>query len=319
MRKPGIIIYWWGVLLVLIVFTGCIRDESPGRSCKPEVELSFVFTDDVKGPGMYREVLYSRAPTVSDLYGVRYLVEIRDGDNIVLKRSISAVRFEDNGVTLNLALDGNKNYHVKAWADHVMAGDSADLFYDTSEPDLVGIVPDRYAISTDAKDAFSGELAFRIGPDENGVIKKNIPLRRPLAKFMIVATDLEKYCRTTEKRPKTIKIRYIQDLPLYWRSLNNPIRHFADDLTVTEAIAGFAETECVLAYDWVFAPDEETAVSVSFELFDGDGVLIVKSPVIAIPLMRNKLTIVKDEFLTTHYGGGIGIDDGFGGEIIIEL
>lgn len=316
MKKIGIIICL-GVF-VLSVFTGCIMDESNGGNCTTEMELTFTFTDDIENLGMYKEILYSRAPAEGDPYEVRYLVEIRDGDNVVLKRNIAADRFEDNDVILKLTLPVNRDYHMKAWVDNVAAGDPVDLFYNTSDPHLIGIMPDNYVISTDAKDAFSGELAFRVENSRSGIIKKSVPLHRPLAKFMIVATDLEKYCQTTGKCPKTIKFQYIQDLPLYW-SLNNPIRHFTEDLPVTAAIAEFTENECVLAYDWVFAMDEETTVSVYFELFDEADELIMKSPVIDIPLMRNGLTIVKDAFLTTNYGGGIGIDDKFKGEIIIEL
>lgn len=40
---------------------------------------------------------------------------------------------------------------------------------------------------------------------------------------------------------------------------------------------------------------------------------------VEVPLKRNKITMVRDEFLTREFAPGIGIDPGFDGEINVVV
>ena len=79
------------------------------------------------------------------------------------------------------------------------------------------------------------------------------------------------------------------------------------------------EKEAHLAGDHIFVNGAESAVTINLTLRDGDGNLLNRIEGINVPIVRGKLTVVRDEFLTRSYAPGIGIDPGFDGEIDIVI
>ena len=52
---------------------------------------------------------------------------------------------------------------------------------------------------------------------------------------------------------------------------------------------------------------------------DSEGNLLNRIEGIDVPIVRGKLTTIRDEFLTRDYAPGIGIDPGFDGDINITI
>ena len=79
--------------------------------------------------------------------------------------------------------------------------------------------------------------------------------------------------------------------------------------------------ETPLAYDYVLvSSDKEDHVMADLFIYDKDGNEINHYQNIDIPLQRNKETVVRGPFLTLERGsGGIGIDDEFEGEHVVEV
>ena len=55
------------------------------------------------------------------------------------------------------------------------------------------------------------------------------------------------------------------------------------------------------------------------EVFDRDGTLLSSTNPIDVPIVRNKLTVVRGHFLTTRASGGIGVVTKFDGEYNYEV
>ncbi len=73
-----------------------------------------------------------------------------------------------------------------------------------------------------------------------------------------------------------------------------------------------------LGFDYVFVNGHESTVTVSVEIYDRDGTLLSRSEPVAVPLVRNKVTIVRGKFLTVKAEGGVAIDADFDGEYNYE-
>ena len=71
--------------------------------------------------------------------------------------------------------------------------------------------------------------------------------------------------------------------------------------------------------DYIFVNGSESAVKVNLTIRDGEGNLLNEIGDIDVPIVRGKLTTIRDEFLTRDYAPGIGINPGFDGEIDIVI
>lgn len=70
----------------------------------------------------------------------------------------------------------------------------------------------------------------------------------------------------------------------------------------------------LLGYDYIFVNGSETTLSISVEVYDKDGELMSSSNPVLVPIVRNKLTVVKGSFLTTLASGGVAINPSFEGD-----
>jgi hypothetical protein len=70
----------------------------------------------------------------------------------------------------------------------------------------------------------------------------------------------------------------------------------------------------LLGYDYIFVNGSETTLSISVEVYDKDGELMSSSNPVLVPIVRNKLTVVKGSFLTTLASGGVAINPSFAGD-----
>lgn len=77
--------------------------------------------------------------------------------------------------------------------------------------------------------------------------------------------------------------------------------------------------EAHLASDYIFVNGSESAVKVDLTIRDSEGNLLNRIEGIDVPIVRGKLTTIRDEFLTRDYAPGIGIDPGFDGDINITI
>lgn len=80
-----------------------------------------------------------------------------------------------------------------------------------------------------------------------------------------------------------------------------------------------SESDTELGHDMVLVNGHGSSVSVRLEVFDRDGTLLSSTNPIDVPIVRNKLTVVRGHFLTTSASGGIGVVTKFDGEYNYEV
>ncbi len=234
---------------------------------------------------------------------------------------------------------------VRCWTDYAERGSSADLYYGTEDFRSVTVLGEAYEGSTDFRDAFAGsaEADVRRRGSREEPVSALLEMRRPLAKFRFIATDLRQLetkvlrerrgsaegdapgapgaaARGFDPSDYEIRFSYASFLPCAFDlAADRPVDsrsgvRFAGEFTP------LSEGEALLGFDYVLVNGAESSVQVRVELRErASGELLSLTPPIEVPLLRSRLTTVRGDFLTAGAGGGIGVDPGFGGEFDITL
>lgn len=258
-------------------------------------------------------------------YRRRFIIEAwREGKPTARQVTVMETAEEEGGdgkISLPIHLKLHAlDYTLAVWTDYVAAGTTDDLYYDTDNLQQVAC-RDPYTGSTDYRDCLYGTtpLDLRQYRDEwNAKVQVKVDMVRPLAKYELIATDVQKFLQKTQKQRAggtayTITVSYGFYFPLGFNVLTGKPDcsemgvAFTAPLTVTDNGSG----ECTLASDYIFVNGDESYVPLSIEIKDDAGNGISRTTGIDVPYRRGHLTTVRGHFLTNRYDTGIGIDPDF--------
>ena len=242
-------------------------------------------------------------------------------DEVILRK-----RSVPDGYAFDLRLNAGV-YDLRLWTDYAPAGWTGDCYYLT-DAGLQGVTLNRepYRADTDAKDA---AYAFVQGvklTDEGGTL--SVAPERPLAKYRLVATDVERYCKMVADNGypplEELVVRVVYEG--FFPSGFNVTTGKPNDAATGVAYAlpmpavGAADTEVAMGADWVLVNGTESFVDVRVETTDGNGKVVARADGIRIHYKRGYLTTVRGDFLTAGTsGGGIDIDTEWDGEYEVEF
>lgn len=261
----------------------------------------------------------------------RCIVEIyRAGSDVRVKRDVSSPK-SGAGESLELTYELETGYYdVYVWLDRVSQSSLADLYYNTSNLRSVALITSGYLAGTPGKEAL---YAFKAGVD-HGVAGSvvRLSLQRPLAKYRLVATDLERYMklRATDagKFPDPseleFEIRYEYFLPSSFSLQSGKPNDSMQGLGYRQPggkAEGFAEGEALEAgCDYVLAPDGDTFVSLTLTVRDRGGGVVNRCEGVRVDCRRGCLSTVSGNFLSSsHSSGGISVDTEWGDDIVITF
>lgn len=275
-------------------------------------------------------------------YEVRYIVEVYADDkydqSLQFRRQLIYPEGDTGEVVLKCDLHA-RNYRVVAWRDFVLAGNPADCFYSTSDFSAVTLKGD-YVGGTDYKDVFCGQMSLDLTPYRcrlEAEHRGEMQLERPLAKIELITTDVIKYfdnlksarektssgeevpTRTADIEDLTLKVFYSGYFPVGLDlSLNRPNK-VDTGVSFSSAPISVSDTEACLAFDYVLVNGTQSAVTVDMIIYNKDGVEVNSVGGVEVPIARNKITTVREAFLTRDFAPGIGITPGFDGEINVVV
>ena len=259
-----------------------------------------------------------------DGYRRRFIIEAwREGKPTTRQVTVMETAEEDGDAKISLPIHLKLHaleYTLAVWTDYVKAGTTDDLYYDTDNLQQVACT-DPYTGSTPHRDCLYGTAALDLRQyrDEwNARVQVKVDMVRPLAKYELIATDVQKFLQKTQKQRAggtayTITVSYGFYFPLGFNVLSGkPDRSemgvaFTAPLTVTDNGSG----ECTLASDYIFVNGDESYVPLGIEIKDNAGNGISRTTGIDVPYRRGHLTTVRGHFLTNRYDTGIGIDPDF--------
>ena len=166
-------------------------------------------------------------------------------------------------------------------------------------------------------------------------------MRRPLARYVFVTTDLSDFISRHGLRPLSDEVgaesspaRCLRStcptsasssatqayMPsVYNAHIDKPVNSMtgvAFDGAITRADGNTAE----LGSDYISVNGHETSVQVAVDVYDRNtGTRVASTNPITVPLVRNRLTIVRGRFLTSKAGSSVGISPDFKDDINIEI
>ena len=228
-----------------------------------------------------------------------------------------------------------RNYRMVAWRDFVLATEvsgntAADCFYTTSDFAAVKLKGD-YTGGTDYKDVFCGQATLDLIPYRCHLAarhREEIQLERPLAKIELITTDVIKYLNKLEQmksvRPAgiedfTVQLGYTGYFPTGFNVVSNRPNEAVTGIQFTSVPIVISNNEACLAFDYVLVNGTESSVTLEMVICNEKGQEVNRVGGVEVPVRRNRITTVRDAFLTREFAPGIGINPGFDGEINVVV
>ena len=345
------------MLLTATVFlTACNVHEWPEIEYG---EVPFVLNLDYEtAMPLYKEITYTRGAAISREQPVnsevRYIVNVyRAGESRSASRAASrSYVFTkpydgefDRSVTIEL---GEGAWDIYVWTDYTDYGTEADKYYTTTDfGNITYRDRDHYEGSNDCKEAFRGMTTvkvthpYRYMEDEPlPAYEATVDMMRPMGRYEFISTDVEAFLsrvsasrtRSGELQPEgssddanTVDIsefrvvfRYNAFMPCAFNMFTDKPADSWTGMSYESSMA-MSDDGMLLGFDYVLVNGSETLMNINVEVYDRDGSLLSVTRAIEVPIVRNHLTIVKGEFLTSAASGGVSINPGYDDDFNIEI
>ena len=289
-------------------------------------------------------------------YDIRYTIAayrlLQDGsyaEEPFLLKVFSKDEIEELNATFRFSIDEG-SYRFYVWTDFVLAGTQSDYFYNTTSFRRISL-QGTHEGNNDFRDAFSGSADLKVirrGSKETPSTV-TVQMRRPLAKFEFITTDLQEFITKTieamirkeeaeaaakagetksegdTKTPVvdlekyTVVFFYSGYMPNAYNMMEGKPCDSAMGVKFSSAISAIDNHDARLGFDYVFVNGEESSVMVTVALYDEEGTQLSISRQIEVPIKRSMLTTVRGSFLMQNTGGGVAIDPGFEDEFNIYI
>ena len=289
-------------------------------------------------------------------YDIRYTIAayrlLQDGsyaEEPFLLKVFSKDEIEELNASFRFSIDEG-SYRFYVWTDFVLAGTRSDYFYNTTSFRRISL-RGTHEGNNDFRDAFSGSADLKVirrGSKETPSTV-TVQMRRPLAKFEFITTDLQEFITKTieamirkeeaeaaakagetkseggTKTPVvdlekyTVVFFYSGYMPNAYNMMEGKPCDSATGVKFSSAISTIDNHDARLGFDYVFVNGEESSVMVTVALYDEEGTQLSISRQIEVPIKRSMLTTVRGSFLMQNTGGGVAIDPGFEDEFNIYI
>lgn len=266
-------------------------------------------------------------------YTLRCLAELclPGTDNVLLHKAVSPALQADGTYLVELETTEGI-YDLRLWTDYALASSpQEDTYYNTDNLKAITLTTEpAYTANTDAKDA-----AYACNTDVDlsaGDRTVDVQLQRPLAKYRLIATDVEEYRKLTEidatKYPPldelTVTVQYENFFPASFNAVtgkpNDSYTGIAYTGSLTPAEGFDNATALQVGSDWVLTNGSESFITATVKITDRMGNTVTATGNVRIPYRRGQLTTVKGNFLSGgHAGGGVQIDTEWEDDIIIRF
>ncbi len=286
--------------------------ESSATGHKGRVIIE-VYPDKYPGTELIDPEIYNSAPYIRTEMDME---EIRSGQQ---------------AIDLQLKLSPQP-YIFLVWADYQEKDNPGNLHYKADKLYNIGFT-DTYVANTDTKDAFCASKRIDLSPYKgqwNVHIKEHFTLHRPLARYEFITTDIDTYFGQRAKNSKTTptpsdlsrytaKVKYKGFYPSEYDVIIDRPSDAKTGMTYQAQFSKITDRTAVIAFDYVFTNDSESAVTIDLEIYDSEGNLLRRNENIRVPYKRNSITKIHGNFMTTNYGTGTVIDPSYNGEYDIYL
>jgi hypothetical protein len=268
---------------------------------------------------------------------LRYVIDLyreTSSNSIFVERQVLYADVDDPNpqaiATFNV--DASK-YKVLIWCDYVQDDVREAWYYNTDDLKHV-LYSDEEVLDNNDKDVFSNMLSVDLTQyyyaEGNYELVYDVNLERPKGRFKCVTTDMDDYLKTADASVEEITavVTYVQYVSAGYNVEEQKPNYFEPTRTFISKTRIDEEGKLELCYDYVFVNGKQTNVKINFGFYRGDVTFTESGEIIGdnistwsgivVPLKRNMETVVEGRMLTASFGtGGVGINPGFDGEIVV--
>ena len=328
--------------LISVSLTGCdfvheFPDDNPVDPSLIDVSLTLSIDMHFESDTIFQ----TYATMLEGDYDVRYIVDIYEvnpnSTTYDVKNRIQRIVKTENNIVTNGIYDFKdtlklpaKKYELIGWIDFVEKGTNTDKYYNTADLQQVSIILQngQYEGYNTTKDAFTAQTEVDLTPYRKQRYvhyTTTMDMIRPFAVYRIITTDMEEYKTYHQSsyasvQPAWTKVLYNLYFPMGYNAFICSPENFLSGINyqfdVTDVVPG---KEAIVASDYVFVGND-VFYQVNFEILGSDDNHINTVNNLRIDLKRNHVTVIRGQFLTKDLSnGGIGINDQFTDEIIIQI
>lgn len=326
------------VLTAIVAIAGsCSVHEWPHLDYG-EVEFILDLDYEMSMP-LYKEITYTRGANISreqpDNCDIRYIVEVypsgesrtasRDAArNYIFTRSYDGVL--DTSVSIDLE-EGSWDIYV--WTDYVDRNSTSDKYYRTADfAAITYLDKDGYVGSDDCREAFKGMTTVTVTHPNRYLEGEPLPsyratveMGRPMGRYEFISTDVDAFlqrmettlARSVDLSEFRVVFRYNAFMPSTYNIFTDKPSDSWTGMSFTSPMA-LGDDGMLMGFDYVLVNGDETVMNINVEVYDSNGTLLSATRGVEVPVMRNRLTIVKGAFLTSAASGGVAINPGFDGD-----
>lgn len=325
------------LILCLLSSCGTIHQFPDENAVDPtaintiEVELQIRAKDIIE-----RDVTDGVNQSIQSDQTLRIIVEVYKLDNLrecLERKEILTNQSNPEAVSSKVTfLLASTQYRFMVWGDYVNTQQPGDQYYATTSNLRSIKIIEPMMTNSDHLDCFSGTYDLDLAPYRDKwdfSLPISITLERPIAKYMLITTDVEKFIsqmQANSNAPSLSTLSQYRVKVIYSGYMINGFDTNSNEPNdAQEGFEYFATfqllntKEALIGFDYQFLNGHESSIPVSLQIFDEKGVVINEVNDVIVPLTRGDISIVKSDFLTRDYTPGIGIDPGFEGEIKINI
>lgn len=213
------------------------------------------------------------------------------------------------------------NYEVMVWSDFVE--NENDTYFYHADNFVEIVLHGDHVGNTDYRDTFCGRNSFSLSAHSDYQIDNTITIimKRPLAKFEIVANDLLEFIDVNSRDLSLYKtkIQYVGFMPnTYSLFAGRPVASSTGEMFKSSLIK-LTDTEVSMGFDYVFVSEKGSTVTVRIGIYDNEDRMVSMSEPITIPVKLDHHTLLSGKFLMQSTSKGVEIDPNWGGDYNIIL
>lgn len=254
---------------------------------------------------------------------LRAVVELfhKGTDNKILRSARFVEPTATAGVYSTAIVMPQGEFDVRIWGDYA-GSETEDYHYNTANLKDVRILPkEAYWANTDTRDGFGYAASITVGQEEK---TESYTLHRPLAKYKIIATDVEEYNGMRERRgyppvdELKISVVYAGFFPAGYSVVDRTLTASGEGYGYAAGVTEGDDRKATVAKDFVLVNGRESGVVVNIIFKDAEGNTVSGVNGVKINYKAGYLTTVSGDFLTAGKGG-IDIDTSWDDEFNIEF
>lgn len=338
----------------LLTFTSCDVHEWPEENHKRVpflLHLNFNTEMPIHQEIFYSRSEGSKGAAYN--HDIRYLIRIYNneegrGSSRVADSTVVITQSVLSGLNHTIPLELHEGtYTFRIWVDYVDTDSYTDKYYNTENfAEIILSDRENHSGSNDYREAFRGYATASVThpADSNEENQVTIEMKRPMGKFQFISTDVDVFLHQVVESMRNrglmqdedsnsdskaaydkllqsihlgaykVVFRYNAFMPCSFNMFTDKPADSWTGVSFTSQMKKSNNNEMILGHDYIFVNGSETTLSVSIEIYNAEGELMSSSNPIDVPIVRNKLTLVKGEFLTSKASGGVCINPSFDGE-----